>query len=206
MPDETDNEPAAPEAGSARDPSEAQAVPVYDRPAPKKGRWLLIGIAAAALLIGVGGGFALGRGTASSGPSSLADAIRLSAQGKLARGDVMTALRSGGGFGALGNRNGQGRGGGGGGGGAAGGGSNGRGAGGGLQGTIQSIDGNTLTLSTRAGTVKVTLSDKTQITKAAPGQQSDLVQGLQVVVRPDFTASSSDGSVSAASVEARQQG
>jgi len=205
MPDETNNEPTAPEAGSAPQSSEPRAVPIYDRPEPKKGRGLLIGISAAALLIGLGGGFALGRGTASSGPSSLADAIRLTAQGKLARGDVATALRSSGGFGALGNRNGQGRVGGGGGG-TAGGGGNGRGAGGGLQGTIQSIDGNTLTLFTRAGTVKVTLTDKTQITKTAPGQQSDLAQGLQVLVRPDFAASSSDGSVSAASVEARPQG
>jgi hypothetical protein len=202
MPNDADNTPTEPAAGSAREPSEAQAVPVYDRPEPKKGRGLVIGIAAAALVIGIGGGFALGRGTASSGPSSLADAIRLSSQGKLARGDVTTALRSSGGFGALGNRNGQGRGGGGG---AAGGGGNGR-AGGGLQGTIQSIDGNTLTLSTRAGTVKVMLSDKTQITKADPGQQSDLAQGLQVLVRPDLTASSSDGSVSAASIETRPQG
>jgi hypothetical protein len=54
--------------------------------------------------------------------------------------------------------------------------------------------------------VKVTLKDNTQIVKAAPGARSDLTQGVAVTVRPDFTASSSDGSVSAASVETRPQG
>ena len=209
MSDETEHpdSPTQPAAERGPESSDARAVPTYDRREPRKGRALLIGTSVAALLVGLGGGFALGRGTASSGPSSLADAIRFAAQGKLARGDIQTAIRNSGGFAAFENRNGQGRGGGaasGGAGGAGGGGV--RGGGGGLQGTIQSIDGNTLTLSTRAGTVKVTLTDKTQYTKADPGQQSDLAQGLQVLVRPDFSASSSDGSVSAASVETRPPG
>lgn len=55
--------------------------------------------------------------------------------------------------------------------------------GGGTFGTVKSIDGNTLTLTTAQNTeVKVTLSDTTRIEKTTAGTTADLQAGQQVTV------------------------
>jgi len=55
--------------------------------------------------------------------------------------------------------------------------------GGGSFGTIKSIDGNTITLTTAQNTeVKITLSDTTRIEKTTSGATSDLTTGLEVSV------------------------
>lgn len=58
------------------------------------------------------------------------------------------------------------------------------GAGGGATlGTVQSVTGNTLTISSQSGgTVQVTLSDTTSIRKTVDGTKDDLKQGEEVVV------------------------
>jgi hypothetical protein len=62
--------------------------------------------------------------------------------------------------------------------------------GGGAFGTVKSIDGNTLILTTAQNTeVKVTLSDTTQIEKTISGATSDLTAGLQVSVNGQRDAS-----------------
>ncbi len=59
--------------------------------------WAGIGV----LVVGLVAGFFIGRGTKSSGPSSLADAIKQTESGSLPRGDITGVLQGGGGLGAI---------------------------------------------------------------------------------------------------------
>jgi hypothetical protein len=170
--------------------------------------------AVAALVVGLVGGYFIGHGTASSGPSSLADALKQAANGSLPRGDVTGTIQQLGGFraitggagagGAGGARGGAagGTGGGTGTGGTAGGGAGGGrgGLGGGVAGTVASINGNVITITTNAGQVKVLVSGSTAYLKTAPAAQTDVTTGERVTVRPDFTSPSSGGQTNAASV------
>ncbi|HSO96563.1 MAG TPA: hypothetical protein VLV81_11035 [Acidimicrobiia bacterium] len=171
----------------------------------------MIWVAIAALVVGLVAGFFIGRGTASSGPSSLADAVTQTVNGSLPRGDVAGALQKSGGFRALlGTGGGLGRGGGTGGGTGAGGGTGpggGTGAGGGagrvgggVAGTVASINGNVITITTNAGPVKVTISGATTYQKSVAATLGDVTAGERVTVRPDFTAPSSGGQVNAGTV------
>ncbi len=103
-------------------------------------------------------------------------------------------------FGGRGGDNGGNGGGGGGGtgGGGTGGGAFGAGGGRGQFGTIKSIDGNTLTVSTPQSEIKVKLTDTTQIEKLVTGAVGDLAVGDRIVVRGD---SDSSGTITANSVQ-----
>jgi len=173
----------------------------------------MIWIGVATLVVGLVAGFFIGRGTASSGPSSLADAITQTVNGSLPRGDVTGALQKSGGFRAvLGTgAGGLGRGGAGGGTGAGGGGTGtggggagaGAGAGGGrggVAGTVAAINGNVITITTNAGSVKVTLTGSTTYQKSVAATQTDVTAGERVTVRPDFTTPSSGNQVNAGTV------
>jgi hypothetical protein len=171
----------------------------------------MIWIGVATLVVGLVAGFFIGRGTASSGPSSLADALTQAANGSLPRGDVTGALQKSGGFRAvLGTgAGGLGRGGAGGGTGAGGGGTGtggggaGAGAGGGrggVAGTVASINGNVITITTNAGSVKVTLTGSTTYQKSVAATLPDVAAGERVTVRPDFTTPSSGNQVNAGTV------
>ena len=173
----------------------------------------MIWIGVATLVVGLVAGFFIGRGTASSGPSSLADALTQAANGSLPRGDVTGALQKSGGFRALlgtgAGAGGLGRGGAGGGTGAGGGGTGtggggaGAGAGGGrggVAGTVASINGNVITITTTAGSVKVTITGSTTYQKSVAATQTDVAAGERVTVRPDFTTPSSGNQVNAGTV------
>jgi len=86
-----------------------------------------------------------------------------------------------------------------------GGGANGPGVGfrgGGLEGTVESISGDTMTLKTANGsTITVTLSSTTTYTQQVDGQASDITQGatVRIGVNPT-TGTPTAGSVSATSV------
>ncbi|MDP2728369.1 MAG: DUF5666 domain-containing protein [Dehalococcoidia bacterium] len=55
--------------------------------------------------------------------------------------------------------------------------------GGGTFGTVQAVNGNTLTVSTQSGgAVQVTLTDSTSIRKTADGTKDDLKQGVEIMV------------------------
>jgi len=158
-------------------------VPVYDR-STSGSRWrdrLLAG--AVCLVVGLGGGFALGRGTAPSGPKTLAEAFHQSQQGKLPQGNLQGLA---GGFrqgqGGQNGQNGQG---------GQGGAFGGRG-GPSLQGDITAINGGVFTVSTGAGELKVQLNGSTQIRKAVSAKQGDLGVGDTIAVR--FNPTSSNGS------------
>jgi hypothetical protein len=161
--------------------------------------------AAAALVVGLVAGFFIGRGTASSGPSSLADALRQTASGSLPRGNVTGTVQQLGGFRALlggatggggASRNGAGGGAGGGGGGGGGG----RGGFGGVAGTVASINGNVITITTNAGSVKVVVGTATAFQKSVSAAMTDVTAGERVTVRPDFSTPSSGGQVNAGTV------
>ncbi len=152
----------------------------------------------AALVVGLVGGFFLGRGTASSGPSSLGAAIQQAESGSLPRGDITGVLQGGGGFRAI-------FGGSGGGTGAAGGTGTGSGRGGGfgggVAGTVSAVNGNVITVTSTAGQVQVIVSGSTTFSKTAPAAITDVTAGERVTVRPDFTSpSSGGGKVNAGSV------
>jgi hypothetical protein len=161
--------------------------------------------AAAALVVGLVAGFYVGRGTASSGPSSLADALRQTANGSLPRGNVTGTVQQLGGFRALlggatggpgASRNGAGGGSGGGGGGGGGG----RGGFGGVAGTVASINGNVITITTNAGSVKVVVGSATAFQKSVSAAMTDVAPGERVTVRPDFSTPSGGGQVNAETV------
>jgi hypothetical protein len=162
-------------------------VPVYDR-GTGGSHWRERLVAGAlCLVVGVAGGFAIGRATAASGPKTLAEAFQLAQQGKLPRG----SLQPGGRLGAPGGQ------------GFAGGQGQGQGPGDGpsVQGDITARSGDVLTVSTRAGELKVQLSDSTQILKAVAGKAGDLAVGDTVSVRLDPAASNgANGTVTASSV------
>jgi len=142
----------------------------------KTPRTALIALALAGALVVGGGGFALGRVTA---PASTFAGFR-------------------GGNGGNGGTGANGFPGFGGGAGGAGGGFR----GGGLQGTVESISGDTLTLKTANGsTITVTLSSTTTYDKQVAGQASDIAQGATVRIGVNFTAGApAGGSVPATSV------
>lgn len=187
-------------------------VPVYDRPQPGGGARRSIVLAALIMLVvGLGGGYALGRQTAPKGASSLAEAVQLASAGKLPTGDL-SSLRGGlrGAFGrragngqdgnGTGNGNAQGNGGGF----LFGGGQGGRG----IQATVQSVSGDTVTLQTPAGQLRVRIGPDTKIQKATGGAKSDITPGGRVVVTFDLGGSGGgDGTVAAASIlaEGRSQ-
>jgi hypothetical protein len=170
-------------------PTDAE-VPVHDRGTgrfPWRDR-LLVGLLC--LVVGAAGGFALGRATAPSGPSTLAEAFQLAQQGELPRGDLQGP---GGGQGfpgaGGGNPNGQNQGG------------PGQGGGPGVQGEVTAVSGDVLTVSTPAGELKVRLTGSTTIRKAVAGERGDLAAGDTVSVRLDPSASNgNDGTVTASSV------
>jgi hypothetical protein len=176
----------------------------------------MIWVGVATLVVGLVAGFFIGRGTASSGPSSLADAFTQTANGSLPRGDITGALQKSGGFrtvlgtgaggGGLGRGGGAGSGGGGAGSGGGGTGSGGGGAGGGggrfggVAGTVASINGNVITITTNAGSVKVTITGTTMYQKSVAATLTDVTAGERVNVRPDFTTPSSGNQVNAGTV------
>jgi len=167
---------------------DATGVPVYDRGggrSPWRDR-LVAGVLC--LVVGAAGGFFLGRATASSGPATLAEAFQLAQEGKLPRGNLQ------------GPGGGQGFPGGGQGGQTQGGQAQGPG-GPSVQGDITARSGNVLTVSTRAGEVKVQLTGSTEVLKAVAGKAADLAVGDSVSVRLDTTASNGGtGTVTAATV------
>jgi hypothetical protein len=132
----------------------------------------LIALALAGVLLVGGGGFALGRVTA---PSRAFAGFRGGTGGN--------------GFPGFG----------GGVGGAGGGGFGGRG---GLQGTVESISGDTMTLKTANGSiVTVTVSSSTTYVKQVAAQASDITQGATVRIGVSFTAGAPvGGSIPATSV------
>lgn len=175
---------------------DATGVPVYDRGggrSPWRDR-LVAGVLC--LVVGAAGGFFLGRATASSGPATLAEAFQLAQEGKLPRGNLQGP---GGGQGFPGG--GQGFPGAGQGGQTQGGQAQGPGGGPSVQGAITARSGNVLTVSTRAGELKVQLTGSTEVLKAVAGKAADLAVGDSVSVRLDTTASNGGtGTVTAATV------
>ena len=164
-------------------------VPAYDR-SPPGPRWRdRLAAGAICLVIGIAGGFALGRTTAPSGPKTLAEAVQQAQQGKLPRGNIQGlagAFRPG-----QGGQNGQNQPG-------QGGPFGGRDS---LQAEIAAIVGDVLALSTAAGELKVQLSGSTQIRKAVSAKQGDLAVGDTVAVRLDpATSSGGNGTAAASSI------
>jgi hypothetical protein len=154
-----------------------------------------IAIAAVVAVVVAAGAFFAGKAAAgSSGPSTLAAAVSQARAGKLPCGATASASPSAGAAGARPNadflvaavcdrsagtgfrRSGTGTGAGGFGGGA------GFGGPGGAAGTIQSVDGSTLTIQGRQGTQKVTLGSGTTVRKYATGSKADLKTGASVIV------------------------
>lgn len=203
-------------------PSEGQPpfqgeVPSYDRGEPGSGRRKVILAAVIALVVGLGAGFAVGRQTAPTGATTLAQAIQLAGAGKIPTGDLSSVR---GNLGGAFRRNGQGGQGGqgqGGNGQAApgAGGQNGNGGGflfgggrgnRGIQATVNSVSGDTITLQTPAGELRVRIGPNTKIQKAAQGSKSDIAPGSRVVVDFDLSGSTNDdGSVAASSILAEGQ-
>src|SRR6266581_4559891 len=64
---------------------------------------------------------------------------------------------------------------------------------GGFQGDITAVDGNTLTVQTAAGAIKVVIAGNTSILKTASGSRSDLTVGKAVQIRLDVNASNGGG-------------
>ena len=165
----------------------------------------VIGAGIGVLLVGLVGGFFIGRGTKSSGPTSLADAIKQTESGSLPRGDITGVLQGGGGVRAiLGTGGGSGLGGGGGGAAAGGGtgtgGGTGAGRGGAFAGTVSAVDGNVITVTTTSGKVDVVVSGSTTFSQTTPASITNVTAGERVTVRPDFTTPSTGGKVTAGSV------
>jgi hypothetical protein len=59
-----------------------------------------------------------------------------------------------------------------------------------LQGTVKSVDGDTLTVTVGQRDVTVKLSNTTQIEKAASSSRTDLTAGARVIVTPDSSGAS----------------
>ena len=140
----------------------------------KTPRTALIAAALASVLVVGGGGFALGRVTA---PSRDFAGFRGANGGN--GGNTFPGLGGGSGGGAGGGFR-----------------------GGGLQGTVESISGDSITLKTANGsTITVTLSSSTTYAKQVAGQSSDITPGATVRIGVNFTAGApAGGSVPATSV------
>ena len=72
------------------------------------------------------------------------------------------------------------------------------GMGGGLMGTVKSLDGETLTLSTAEDVTTVTLSDATTVRMTVTGDLSDLAEGARVMVTGE---TDKDGSLTATQIQ-----
>jgi len=77
----------------------------------------------------------------------------------------------------------------------------GSGAGGGnrafeLQGTVKSVDGNTMVVTIGQRDVTVTLTDQTQFLKSVSGARTDLAAGARVMVAPIVSSSNGGGGTS----------
>ena len=188
--------PSQPPVSDAAAGATQPTVPVYNRKEPKTLKvGPVIAIAVAALVLGGVGGFFIGNSSGgSSGPKTLADALTQFRAGKLPAGNTT------GGFGGPGGFPGGAGGGGTTGTGGTGGGAGGGGFGRGLIGTVSSVDGDTVTVTTQAGNVKVTVTPSTTVTKSAPGAISDLTKGTNV--RVTAAGSGSGGNSSGSSVTA----
>ena len=131
-------------------------------------RAIVVALALAGAIAFGGVGFALGRVTA---PTPTFAGFRNSGNGFPGLGDGQRPGGFGGGGGVGGGR------------------------GFGLQGTVTSISGDTLTLQTANGsTVTVKLSSSTTFSKQVAGQRSDITQGATVRVGINFTAGGNPGS------------
>jgi len=63
-----------------------------------------------------------------------------------------------------------------------------------LQGTVKSVDGNTMTVTIAQRDVTVTLTDKTQFLKSVAGARADLTAGARVMIAPETTGGGNGGS------------
>lgn len=68
---------------------------------------------------------------------------------------------------------------------------------GGLTGTIEKVEGNTITVNTTRGPIRVTLGQNTLIQKSSPGSASDLQPGQQLTV---VGQRAEDGTIQARSI------
>ena len=164
------------------------------------GRTKLVAAGVVGGLVLLGGGFAIGRVTAHSGPASLVEAVQQAASGQLpcgtpsgtgaGAGAFVTRLcagggGAGGGLGGFGGGPGGGAGGGGtagGGGGFGGGGAGGLFGAGAVTGTVTSVSGGTLTVQTRGGDVTITLPSSASVQKTSAGTLADVLTKSTVVV------------------------
>jgi len=69
-----------------------------------------------------------------------------------------------------------------------------------VQGTIKSMDGDTLTVTLGNRDVKVKLGDKTQLLKSVAGTRDELAAGAHVMITPEGSATAGSDSLNAASV------
>jgi hypothetical protein len=69
-----------------------------------------------------------------------------------------------------------------------------------VQGTIKSIDGDTLTVTLGNRQVQVKLGDKTQLLKSVAGTRDELAAGARVMITPEGNATGGGDSLNAASV------
>jgi hypothetical protein len=164
------------------------------------GRTRLIAASAVIGIALLGVGFGIGKATTHSGPATLADAVQQASAGTLPCG---TSATPGGGFlarlcsngGGTGTGFGGGAGGGAGGTGGTGGGAGGFGGGGGLlgpgtvTGTVTAVTGTSMTITTRGGSVTVTVPSTATIDKSATGTLSDVTNGSTVAVTTTNDAS-----------------
>ena len=67
-----------------------------------------------------------------------------------------------------------------------------------LQGTVKSVDGNTMTVTIGQRDVTVMLTDKTQFLKSVAGARTDLAAGARVMVAPEGGNAGGAGGASAA--------
>jgi hypothetical protein len=69
-----------------------------------------------------------------------------------------------------------------------------------VAGTVASINGNVITITTNAGSVKVVVGTATAFQKSVSAAMTDVTAGERVTVRPDFSTPSSGGQVNAGTV------
>jgi len=74
---------------------------------------------------------------------------------------------------------------------------------GGLQGTVEQVNGNTISINTAQGTLQATLTTSTQINAVTTGKPADIAVGAEVIVTGQRAA---DGTTQAASVFIVPQG